>query len=273
MRRRRNYGRRHSGRRTSIWTGNFLKMIAVIAMMADHIAVAVLEQGMLEACAGDAVIFQQFMASEEGRTFYMIDRGLRAFGRVSFPIICFLLTQGFFYSRNRKNYVVRLVLAALISEPFFDIAIFGSWFYIQYQNVLFTYAAALLVLMGMEQYRRQPMVQILCILAGCGVTWLIQSDFWVIGILLPVIFYWFRNEPLFMAIGGGILSAVDSAYFYGSAVLAYIPILLYNGKRGNWHIKYFFYVFYPLQFLLLYLVRLWLAHGQWFAGFLEKSIR
>ena len=87
MRRRRNYGRRHSGRRTSIWTGNFLKMIAVIAMMADHIAVAVLEQGMLEACAGDAVIFQQFMASEEGRTFYMIDRGLRAFGRVSFPII------------------------------------------------------------------------------------------------------------------------------------------------------------------------------------------
>ena len=125
-------------------------MIAVIAMMADHIAVAVLEQGMLEACAGDAVIFQQFMASEEGRTFYMIDRGLRAFGRVSFPIICFLLTQGFFYSRNRKNYVVRLVLAALISEPFFDIAIFGSWFYIQYQNVLFTYAAALLVLMGME---------------------------------------------------------------------------------------------------------------------------
>ena len=133
--------------------------------------------------------------------------------------------------------------------------------------------AALLVLMGMEQYRRQPMVQILCILAGCGVTWLIQSDFWVIGILLPVIFYWFRNEPLFMAIGGGILSAVDSAYFYGSAVLAYIPILLYNGKRGNWHIKYFFYVFYPLQFLLLYLVRLWLTHGQWFAGFLEKSIR
>ena len=161
----------------------------------------------------------------------------------------------------------------MISEPFFDIAIFGSWFYIQYQNVLFTYAAALLVLMGMEQYRRQPMVQILCILAGCGVTWLIQSDFWVIGILLPVIFYWFRNEPLFMAIGGGILSAVDSAYFYGSAVLAYIPILLYNGKRGNWHIKYFFYVFYPLQFLLLYLVRLWLTHGQWFAGFLEKSIR
>ncbi len=265
--------RRARRRRQGIWTGNFLKMLAVITMLADHIAVAILEQGMMDACGGSGQLFQEFLASEEGRIFYITDRILRAIGRISFPIFAYMLTQGFFYSKNRRQYAVRLGITALISEPFFDIAIFDTWFYPQYQNALFTLFTALLVLMGMEAFRRRPAVQILCIAAGCGFSWLVRMDYWGIGILLPVIFYWFRNEPLFMAIGGGVLSAVDSAFLYGSAVLAYIPILLYNGKRGYWNLKYFFYAVYPAQFLILYLVRLWLNHGQWFAGFLEKSVR
>ncbi len=35
------------------------------------------------------------------------------------------------------------------------------------------------------------------------------------------------------------------------SLLALPPILLYNGKRGNLRLKYFFYAFYPLHLALL----------------------
>lgn len=266
------YRRRRRGGGREIWTGNFLKLIAMIAMLADHFAVAVLEQGVLAACGGDALLTQEFFASQVGQKVWIADRILRGTGRIAFPIFCFLLTEGFYHSRDRRMYAARLGLFALAAEPLFDLAVFGSWFHLDYQNTMFTLFTALLVLMGMERFRRAPGLQIVCMVAGCGVTWLLRMDYEIIGILLPVIFYWFRSEPQFMAIGGGVLSAAESARYFGSSVLAYIPIMLYNGKRGKWRLKYAFYIFYPVQFFILYLIRLLAVGGGWLPGLVEKAV-
>ena len=58
MRRKGNYNRGRQNRRRGpgIWTGNFLKMIAIAAMLMDHVAVVILEQGIIAVCQGDAAI-------------------------------------------------------------------------------------------------------------------------------------------------------------------------------------------------------------------------
>lgn len=273
MRRRERYtrGRRNRRRGPGIWTGNFLKMIAIAAMLMDHVAVVILEQGILAVSQGNTAVINQFFVSDIGSKVLFADRVLRGIGRISFPIVCFLLTEGFLHSRNRKNYVIRLGSCALISEVFFDLAVYDSWFYSGYQNVLFTLFVALLVLMGMQRFNRKPVLQIACIAIGSGVSWLIRSDYYIIGIILPAVFYWFRNEALFQMIIGGILSVIESIGFFGSAILAYIPIMMYNGKRGYWHLKYFFYVFFPLQFLVLYLIRQALLRGEWLTELIKQA--
>lgn len=230
MRRKGNYNRGRQNRRRGpgIWTGNFLKMIAIAAMLMDHVAVVILEQGIIAVCQGDAAIINEFFASDIG-------------ARV------------------------------LLAEVFFDLAVYDSWFYLGYQNVLFTLFVALLVLTGMRRFNRRPVLQIICIAAGSGVSWLIHSDYYIIGIILPAVFYWFRNEILFQMTIGGILSIIESISFFGSAILAYIPIMMYNGKRGYWNLKYFFYVFFPLQFLALYLIRQVLLKGGWLTGLITQA--
>lgn len=75
-----------------------LKCIAVISMVVDHLAV---------------VLY--------GRNFpsWNMYLYMRAFGRLAFPLYCFLLVNGFEKTSNRKKYLSRLIMFAAISQiPF-----------------------------------------------------------------------------------------------------------------------------------------------------------
>lgn len=78
--------------RLKIFNSFHLKLIAVITMTIDHIG---------------AVLMPQYGF-------------LRIIGRIAFPIYCFMLVNGFFYTKNIRKYIGRMLIFAVISEPFFD---------------------------------------------------------------------------------------------------------------------------------------------------------
>ena len=49
--------------------------------------------------------------------------GFRVVGRLAFPIFVFLLAEGFRHTRNPYNFLARLGVFAIVSEPFFDLAL------------------------------------------------------------------------------------------------------------------------------------------------------
>lgn len=240
--------------RTKGITGNTLKMIAIVTMFIDHIGVAIIENGIIK--------YQQTNPSYgvfglQGESVWsMIDLVLRTIGRVAFPIFCFLLVEGFFHTRNIKKYGARLFLFALISEIPFDLALFGKWFYPGYQNVYFTLFIGLCVLYWYEKVLGDPIRSTLVFLAGCGAALLLNCDYNVIGIAMILLFYVFYKNKKMQTIFAGILAAVESLGCFGAAILAFIPINMYNGTRGKRNFKYFFYWFYPVHLILLHILRL-----------------
>lgn len=239
-------------------SGSTIKMIAIIAMLIDHIGAVVLTrimlvQGMGELNSGSQEAAVQWLSDHAA--LYVSYWIMRAIGRLGFPIFCFLLVQGFEHTRNVKKYAFRLFLFALISEFPFDLAFKGKVDF-TYQNVFFTLFIGLLTMMAyrwVENHAEWNNVQripayIVIIAAGMSVAGFLKTDYGAIGVACIMVLYIFRKKKVPQIIAGCIAFCWEL-----TAPLAFIPIGFYNGKRG-WNIKYFFYIFYPAHLLILYLI-------------------
>lgn len=224
-------------------SGCVLKIIAMLAMLIDHTAVVLISP------------FQNLTP------LYV---AMRVIGRLAFPIYCFLLVEGFFYTRSRKKYAGRLFLFALISEIPFDLAFNQKIWDFSYNNVFFTLLIGLLVIWGTDALkdwitkekfgstvkvlRNILTIAILC--AGCFLAAILNTDYSAVGILAIFAIYTIKDNKL-MGCGVAIsILGILAGFIEFFALLDLIPIYFYNGTRGR-QIKYFFYAFYPVHLLIL----------------------
>lgn len=231
-----------------ILSGNGLKIIAIVTMLIDHIGAIVIENGILK--IRDVTDFNVFFQSKYMTFWWGMDMILRMIGRIAFPIFCFLLVEGFLHTRNPKKYACRLLLFCFISEIPFDLALWGTWFYAGYQNVYFTLFIGLLALMGMKKYQDSTWKPAVVVLACSIGAFLLKTDYGAFGVLLIVLLYWLRDQVRMQTILGCISVAWEV-----TAPLAFIPIRMYNGKRGKWNLKYLFYAFYPAHIFVLWVIQ------------------
>lgn len=214
-------------------SGSTLKLIAMGSMLIDHIGAI-------------------FFYSEDFIVIYRICRNL---GRLAFPIFCFLLVEGFVHTRNLKKYCIRLFLFGIIAEIPFDIAFNQKIYEPQYQNVFFTLAIGIMVLAGIKKWKNNLVLVWGATLFGCFASILMSSDYSYKGIIMIVLFYWFYESQLLKY----TFVALLNLSFQPFAILALIPIHLYNGGRGM-KLKYIFYWFYPIHLLVFSFIYQCLAH-------------
>lgn len=221
--------------RMRILSGSMLKMIAIVAMLIDHVA-------HLFRIGTETVLFS---LGEHSLTLYSL---LRYVGRIAFPLFAFLLIEGFLHTKNRKKYAIRLSLFALISEIPFNLFCSGTLFY-ERQNVFFTLLLGFLALWAWEA--RDKRLALVIILGLFGVSVLLRADYGYTGFLFILLLYFLRSVPLIGAMMSGCTLSLAS-------VAAFLPIGLYNGDRGfirHGALKYLFYVFYPLHLMILTLIK------------------
>ena len=204
-------------------TGFQLKLLAILAMTADHIG---------------AVFFPEIPL-------------LRWIGRLAMPVLSFFIGEGLRHTRSPRRYLLRLTWFALLSELPFDLAFYGGieW---GHQNVYFTLALGLLALWaiqsrGMEGWLLALTAALAAELLGC--------DYGMYGVLLILLldrFHRARSEQLAAA-------ALLNLAFFGlqtqTLSLIALPLLwLYNGKRGR-DDRRLSYLYYPAHLCVLGILR------------------
>lgn len=229
-----------------------LKIVAIITMFIDHFA---------------------FLFVTENEQLYNI---LRSVGRLSFPIFCFVLVEGYFHTTNRLSYAIRLGTFSLISEIPYNM-MYGNIFFLQKQNVMFTLFIGFMVIWGLNLIadyrinyskkilrhigagRLNIILELIVILVGFGFAHILNSSYAENGVLLIMCFYVFKQHHIGRLISNVVFNM--GMYTFGVqwwGILSTIPISLYNGKPGDRKGKYFFYWFYPVHILMLVTLKIFL---------------
>lgn len=245
-----------------------LKIIAMILMVFDHI--------------------HYFLTGV-----YDIPMWFTYIGRVVAPIFIFMSVEGFYYTRNKKKYILRLYIASVIMS--LGNSLLSTYFprpdNVMLMNGMFATIFLIAVHLYIIDYIKEniaykntgkiilgftllliPTILSIVFFSMMGVITptvarivmtLIPLPLLVEGglpwIILGIVLYLFRDnkikELLAYAIYVGILFIV-SKFSLGSQtfMIFALPIMaLYNGEKGK-SMKYLFYIFYPAHVWILYLL-------------------
>lgn len=234
---------------------NMLKFIAIIAMTVDHTAWAIFP----------------------GYPDDILPVLLHIIGRITCPIMCYFIAEGYHYTRDIKKYTLRLFIFAVISHfayvyassSFVDWKSFIPFYYgdiLNQTSVVWSLAWGLVMLRVVNSQRiKQIWLKVIFILLICFISF--PSDWSCIAGLCVLAFGTnrgnFKMQMLWMIFYVFIYSVV---YFFACdkvygviqmCVVLSIPlIMLYNGKRGsnpklNKFMKWFFYIYYPLHLFVI----------------------
>ena len=235
-----------------------LKIIAIIFMTIDHAT--------------------YFWYNDIGEPLAVI---LRSSGRLTFPIMVFLIAEGYFHTRNKFKYAGRLFVFAIISMGPFYLMENKPW------NVLFTLFVGLSLLIIKDECSSffdkidaniwTGLFGVIAFVLSLGLytfDWGFAGIFAVYvsgqikntkirALVIPIILFCGYLIKDFMIVGSFPpvfdLGPIDSydLLFYTGALFSSIPLLLYNGEKGfsrEPYTKYLFYVYYPLHIFIIYMI-------------------
>ena len=192
-------------------------------------------------------------------------------GRLAFPIFAFQAAEGYYHTADFTQYCKRLLLFGLLSEIPFNLMMMSSWYDPFHQNVMFTLLLGLLALRAVERANEGKKRYLLAAFGCCLWGAVTFVDYGAYGVMMVLVFGLSRNvrgAKVFQLLAmilinivlmeGQMLIVLGREFpVQGFAVLALIPIWLYNGEKGRRSktLQVGSYLFYPAHMLILAAIR------------------
>lgn len=232
-----------------------LKLVAMLAMFCDH--------------AGK-MLFPQYPV-------------MRIIGRLAFPIYAYCIAVGCVYTRNPLNYLKRILLLALVSQPIYAVALahtnskmfavsfadepvraalnfyLNSW--VTKPSILCTLSVGIILIWAL---RNRQVVIFASMLILC---WMVQKklDYGMKGIVLMLLFYIFCSRrwlslPVVLAFmlwwgRGGSYSLFGVQFSTQAFAMLALPLIYIQTNTGVRLPKWMFYSFYPAHMVLIYVLK------------------
>jgi len=261
-------------------TSDVLKIIAVIAMVIDHIA----------------YYFYNYLPD------WAYDIMKYGIGRIAMPIFVYLLIQGFFNTKNFNKYLLRITNFGIVTQVVITMGwllnrhVFKEYVSNIYTlgNILLSFTLTLILLkvihepILIKKYDKNQNIlfKVIFAIILLNVYIFIPIDYGITVPLLAILFYAIERFRITVLIsksninttfkgviyksvddvtikriyGGLILLAILLCVLYGeiywTGIFAIIPIYLYNGerKKKDNKFKYAYYAFFPVHHFVLYVL-------------------
>jgi TraX protein len=187
-----------------------------------------------------------------------------AIGRLSFPLFAWLAAQGEQHTSNFRNYLWRLIIAGLITEPVYlyflaqirDVPFTGE---IVQWNMLFALAYGVWAVRQVKQQANPVWQWLLISVLAIGAQFLRLEGGYITALSIYAMSL-LGQQPI---VGYGLFVALNLLYVIDAngfslelfAIFGPLICLLHNGEQGfkaKW-----FYSFYPLHFAALVLLKLY----------------
>ncbi|MGI5892365.1 MAG: TraX family protein [Bacillota bacterium] len=187
---------------------------------------------------------------------------LRMIGRLAFPLFAFMIANGYYFTKNRLKYLLRLFIFGLIIQIPYWLFFEGTVL-----NIFFTLSLGLAAIWLWDSNKKYGSAVVL--VATCALmAQVINADYGAYGVLLIFFSYLFFNNMPKLILSWAIINIITLIVQYFFAPLAainyitYIQILslfslffikYYNRKEGR-KAPWLFYIFYPAHLSALYLI-------------------
>jgi len=243
-------------------TSFVLKIIALTAMILDH----------------TAAVFPETFGLE-----------FRLIGRLAFPIYVFLIAEGFLHTKNMSKFLLRLLIFAIVSEPFFDLSLgngLSPMMFFYHTNIFYTLflggcAVYVYKIITERMIKDDDSISLRLIASALGLmpvlifmsmANLLSTDYGGYGVLFILMMYMIRIKAVRLTAMAVLCTwqfvwLIDYWSMVGFSnapwqinmlvpvtLLTVVFAALYNGKRGP-SFKWAFYIIYPAHLFVLYLIR------------------
>ena len=217
-------------------SSNQLKILALIAMTADHIGLMLLPNDLI----------------------------LRIIGRLAFPIFAYMIAEGCRYTAHKARYLGMVLGIGVLCQLVYFFAMRSV-----YQCILITFSLSISIIFILQWANETGGLRWLGFLASCMISVLLclilpkllkgtdyGVDYGLSGVLLPVLIYLADTRPRRLLICGvGLcLVALEAGGIQWFGLMALLPLSLYDGTRGKRRLKYLFYMYYPLHLAVIWAV-------------------
>lgn len=247
----------------SIYLGlslNTIKIIGIIAMLLDHIA----------------VYFEYILDSN-------IYCALRVIGRIAMPLFVFALVQGYIHTSNLKKYIFRLSILGIITQILiYIVSVINSRFFPNYLcyvdeiiNIVVSFTLTLILLKSIDTKNKYIasvnkfinfVLRVITVFGIIFIYYFVNIDYKFTVPILAINFFIFerfkikyKEISIYLSIMEYIFMVIISVLYNSLEVFVIFDIIilfLYNGKKDG-KIKLdrtFEYLFFPLHHIMLYII-------------------
>lgn len=235
--------------RSASLTANQLKLIAIVAMVVDHCAIVFVPES------------------------FPVLWLFRMIGRITAPIMCYFIAEGYYHTSDLKRYMGRILMIAVIAHIPHNLCFGHAWW--KFWEATDVMVSLLMGLVALALWKKEEIPWILkfiglfvCCILSYSADWNYIAVFWILGF---GVFHGNKQKQLLAML---VVTAIYliQPFIYGASVpyisrfgvLFVIPLLLqYSGKRGRQSklIKWGFYWFYPIHLFLIYIIGQVLQEG------------